>query len=294
MPAVAAGSQMSHHGVGVVEVWACGGQLGDVLVSGICLVLQLQVPRGGCGEGVGTHVEADEGEVDRGVDFLGGFAFAHLEALEMHDEEHGRPSDGDLFGGFALAFAVRAFPHFLLGEAFFLRVGTEAVVDVPALLARGAGDLDRDAVEGFVGCGGVFACRALQTRGVLAGEKVGDGGLFAMRIPSPFELTDESYRHVFAVHLFFKGERSERCAVPMDVEVFMQTVNDKVEEFFGVLLPVDSPFLIQASAKFAHGSRSNSSTIVAPQTTDKVGEYFREDTVGALPILLRKVAPAIV
>ena len=74
----------------------------------------------------------------------------------------------------------------------------------------------------------------------------------------------------------------------------METINDKVEEFFGVLLPVGSPLLIQAPAKVAHGSGADGSTVVAPKTTNKVGEDTGEDAIGTFPILLEEVTPAIV
>lgn len=74
-----------------------------------------------------VHGEAVDGKVDRGVDFAGGFGFAGGEAFEVDDEELWETGQDDLFGGFAFAFAVRAFPHFVAGEALLLRVGAEAV-----------------------------------------------------------------------------------------------------------------------------------------------------------------------
>ena len=166
-------------------------------------------------EGVRAHVQSEEGEVDRGVDLLGGLALAHLEALEVNDEEVWGAGDGDLLGGFALALAVRAFPHLVFREALLLRVGAEAVVDVPALLSGGAWDLDGDAVEGFVSRRRVFAGRAAQAGGMLSGKEVRDGGVFAVRVPLPFDLTHMSHRHVFALHFFFDGEGPKRRAFPV-------------------------------------------------------------------------------
>ena len=116
---------------------------------------------------VGFDVQPVEREMDGRVHFARGLRLGGGEAFEMHDEDLRRAGDGDLFRRFALALAVRALPHLVFAEHLLLAVASEALVNVAA---AGPGDLDADAVEGFVGGGGVLTCGAAETRSVLAGK----------------------------------------------------------------------------------------------------------------------------
>ena len=84
------------------------------------------------------------------------------EALEVDDEELGRPRDCYALCGFALAAAVRAAPDFVAGEHFRRAVAAKAVGKGDRFGAVfGLRDFNGDAVEGLVGCGGVVAGCAL-------------------------------------------------------------------------------------------------------------------------------------
>lgn len=158
----------------------------------------------------------------------------------MHDQELRCAGDGDLLGGFALALAMRAFPHLVLAEAFLLAVAAQAVVDIGAFaLLR---NLDADAVEGFVGRGRVLAGGAAEAAGVLSGEEVRDEGRFAMGVALPFDFRDVLYGHAFAGELLFDGQGDEGLFVPALVEIFVEAVEEEVEVFLGILLSVETPF----------------------------------------------------
>lgn len=237
-------------------------------------------------------IEAVEREVDGRVHLLHTLVPAGREAFEMHDQELGRAGDDDLLRGFALAFAVRAFPHLVFAQSLFLAVGAQAVVDICALaLLR---DLDADAVEGFVGGGGVLAGGAAEAAGVLAGEEVGDEGGFAVRVALPFDLGDFLDGHAFAGEFLLDAQRGEGRFLPPLVEVFVQAVEEEVEVLFGVLLPIGAPFGVQTGAEVADGDRADGLHVASPEGADEVGVDFGHDSIGAFPVLDGEVAPAVV
>ncbi len=159
----------------------------------------------------------------------------------MHDEDLRGTSDGDLFRSFALAFAVRAFPHLVFAEHFLLAVASETLVDVAA---AGPGYLNADAVEGFVGGGGVLARGAAETRRVLASKEARNERGFAVAVPVPFFPGDNLHVRAFTDLFLFGAKRAEGIPFPVDVEVFVQAIEEEVEELFGILLSVDTPFTI--------------------------------------------------
>ena len=83
-------------------------------------------------------------------------------------------------------------------------------------------------------------------------------------------------------------------SLPVHVEIFVQAVDEEVEEFFGVLLAVDAPFFVEAGAEVAEGGGSDGLDIVAPERANQIGVDFRHDAVRSFPILLDKVSPAVV
>ena len=231
-------------------------------------------------------------EMDRRVHLLRRLILARGEALEVHDQELRRPRDDDLLRGFPLALAVRAFPHLVLAQSFLLAVTAQAIVDVGSFaLLR---DFDTDAVEGFVGRGGVLACGAAEAAGVLAGEEVRDEGCFAVGVALPFDPGDFLYGHAFACEFLFDAQGNEGLFLPTLVEVFVQAVEEEVEVFLGVLLSVEAPFWVQAGAETAQGYWADGMDVAFPEAADEVGVDLRHDAVRAFPVLDHVVAPSVV
>ena len=129
---------------------------------------------------------------------------------------------------------------------------------------------------------------------MLAGEERGDVGGLAVRVALPFRLADLSNGHALAYNFLFYGKRLQGGALPIRVEVFVQAVDEEVEELLCVLLPVHAPFLVQTRAKVTKGRRPHGHDVVLPHAPDQVRVDFGHDAVAAFPIFLHKVAPTVV
>ena len=81
---------------------------------------------------------------------------------------------------------------------------------------------------------------------MLACEKLGKTGVVAMCEAPPFRHGCYERGCTFAGFFLGSGELAKWGAVPVDVKVFVQDVDEEVEKFFGVLLPVAGPFFVQA------------------------------------------------
>lgn len=136
--------------------------------------------------------------------------------------------------------------------------------------------LDRYAVEGFVGCGCGAAGEAFQPAGVLAGEEVRDGTAVALAPPAPFDHRCVRRVHALADLLFGGREHVWWVVEPGDVHVLVEEVDDKVVEFFGILLLVLAPRVVQAGAETAEGRGPASRDVVFPEVVDEVGVMLGE------------------
>ena len=126
------------------------------------------------------HAEALQRKLDRGVDFAGGFRLAGGEALEMDDEDMRETCQDDLFGRFPLTSAGRTLPHLVARQSLFLTIRTQTVLQSRRL--AGGGNLDANAVEGFIGGGGAAAAGTSEPRGVLSGKQGRDEARIAVLI----------------------------------------------------------------------------------------------------------------
>ena len=115
-----------------------------------------------------------------------------------------------------------------------------------------------------------------------------------MRVALPFDFRHDLHGRAFAVLFLFSAEGTEGTSFPVEVEVFVEAIEEEVEKFFGVLLSVDAPFAIQARAEFAEGGGPDGLDFAAPKAADEVGIDFGHDAVGAFPVLLGEVTPSVV
>lgn len=153
---------------------------------------------------------------------LGRFVLPSSEPLEVYDEELRRPGDNNLLRRLPLAFTVRAFPHLVFAQSFFLAITPQAIVDVCSLaLLR---DFDADAVESLVSRRRVLAGGATKATGVLTGEEVRDEGAFAVGVALPFDPGDLLDGHPFACEFLLGAERDKRLLFPALIEVLVQAI----------------------------------------------------------------------
>lgn len=74
----------------------------------------------------------------------------------------------------------------------------------------------------------------------------------------------------------------------------MEAIHHKIEELFGILLPVDGPFTIQASTEVPERGRHDNLDVVLPQRPGQVRIESRHYALGSLPILLYITAKSVV
>lgn len=87
-------------------------------------------------------------------------------------------------------------------------------------------------------------------------------------------------------HLLFGGQRSQWVSLPIQVQIFVQTIHQEVEEFFGILLTINSPLAIHTTTEIAERCWFDHVHIVFPQTTNNVCKDLGHDTRASLPIFL--------
>lgn len=88
------------------------------------------------------------------------------------------------------------------------------------------------------------AGRALEAADVLPGEEVGELAGISVEVAVKFSFGGDEGGCSFALGFFFGGQSLEGGARPAGVEVFVEGVDEEVEEFFGVLLAVEAPFFV--------------------------------------------------
>lgn len=74
----------------------------------------------------------------------------------------------------------------------------------------------------------------------------------------------------------------------------MQTINKKVKELLGVLLPVDSPLAVKPTTEISEGSRHDHLYVVLPERPYQIRIESRHDTLRSLPVFLNIVSKPIV
>ena len=115
-----------------------------------------------------------------------------------------------------------------------------------------------------------------------------------MGVALPFDLADLGDGHALTHEFFLCGEGPEGSPVPVRIEVFVEAVDYEFEEFLGVLLAIDAPFAVETRAEIAEGGRADGLDVVFPEGANEIGVDFGHDAVGAFPVLLGEVAPAVV
>ena len=255
-------AEMAHDGVGIVYVGRRDGEIKD-MIAYCRRVYWVGVHRGIFSrDDIRFHVQAMQRKMYGCMNFSCRLGFGGRESLEMYNEELRRACDNDLFRGFPLTFAVRALPYFVAAQHFLLAVTTKAFMDVAT---AGARNFDANAIESFVGGGCVLASCAAQTTCMLAGEEARDEGGLTMRVPVPLEFRDFTDWHSFPIHFIPCAERSQRIILPVEIEVFMKAIQQKIQVFLGILLSVHAPFAVQSRTEVAKGCGTNSLYVVAPK-----------------------------
>lgn len=157
--------------------------------------------------------------------------------------------DYDLLLRLAVNPTLRTVPDFLSHQDFGRGVRSQTVMEADGTTSI-VRYLDADAVKGLVCCAGIRAFRTLQATDMLTSEKVGHLAAVAMQIPLILAFRCEKVRRPLS-HRFFLGcKGSQGITSPIDIEVFVKRVYQEVQKLFGVLLSVNAPFSIQASADF--------------------------------------------
>lgn len=101
---------------------------------------------------------------------------------------------------------------------------------------------------------------------MLTREQRRDVAVVPMFVALPLDGASSGNFHTLALHFFGRGEGSEGCTFPVDVEVFMKTVNKEIEKFFGVLLAVNDPFAIHAAAEISECGRFDDFAVSLPDS----------------------------
>ena len=73
---------------------------------------------------------------------------------------------------------------------------------------------------------------------------------------------------------------------PIEIEILVERVDQKIKELFGVLLPIDHPLPVHATAEVPEGGRLDYFRILLPHRPHQVGIQLRHDAIGSFPVLL--------
>ena len=115
-----------------------------------------------------------------------------------------------------------------------------------------------------------------------------------MAVSIPLNSRHFLHGHSFTLHFFRKRQWPQGVALPVDVEIFVQTVHKEIKEFLRILLSINRPLPIQAPTEIAERSGHDDFDVAFPQGPDKICVQTRHYTLRALPILLHIIPVPII
>ena len=139
-----------------------------------------------------------------------------------------------------------------------------------------------------------MAGRAPKPGRMLPSKEFCNEGQLSMSISAPFHLAHDKFWRLLALKLLLGREGAKRRARPIGIEVFMQTINDEIEELFGILLSIDSPFTVEPSAERTESARSYCFYVAFPDAAYEIVVKLWQHPFTTLPVVSLNLVPVLV